>query len=82
MAQPEATQTLAEFAARIRLEDVPERVKSYSKNLLLDALACAVAGHAGEEVSQVSAFATALSPGSENSIIAGERHSLVGAFAS
>jgi len=75
----EATQVVAEFAARLDLANVPEHVRSFSKNLLLDALACALAGHAGEEVPQVTAFATALSPGNEYSIIGGHRHSLAGA---
>ena len=40
----EATQTLAQFAASLRYEDIPPRVRDHCKNLLLDALACAVAG--------------------------------------
>lgn len=75
----EPTQVLAQFAAGLSLDRIPEKVVLHGKNLLLDALACAVAGHAGEEMPQITAFATALSPGAAFSIIAGDRHSLVGA---
>ncbi len=45
------TQALARFAATLQYDDIPERVREYCKNLLLDALACALAGHLGEETS-------------------------------
>ena len=43
------TQALARFAATLQYDDIPERVSEYCKSLLLDALACALAGHLGEE---------------------------------
>ena len=45
----EATQALAQFAAGLRYEDIPPRVREHCKTLLLDALACAIAGRLGEE---------------------------------
>jgi 2-methylcitrate dehydratase PrpD len=75
----EATQVLAQFAARLRYEDLPQRVREHCKNLILDALACALAGHRGEETGQVAALAAALAPGSEVSVIGGETSSLAGA---
>jgi 2-methylcitrate dehydratase PrpD len=75
----EATQVLAAYAATLDVNEMPEEVRSACKNLLLDALACAVAGHAGEETQQVTAFATALAPGADISIIGGSRLSLTGA---
>src|SRR5271170_50727 len=75
----EATQILAQFAATLRYEDLPQRVREHCKNLLLDALACAVAGHQGEETGQVAAFAAALAQGREASVIGGEASSLTGA---
>jgi len=75
----EATQVLAQFAATLRYEDLPQRVREHCKNLILDALACAVAGHRGEETGQVAALAAALAPGSEASVIGGETSSLAGA---
>src|SRR5579859_6512241 len=78
-ATPEPTQKLASFAANLRYDDIPQRVREHCKNLLLDALACAVAGHQGEETGQVAAFATALAQGRESSVIGGGHLSLAGA---
>src|SRR6195952_4427246 len=77
--EQEATQLLAAFAATLDVDRMPEPVLVQCKNLLLDALACAVAGHAGEETPQVAAFATALAPGLGTSIIGGNQGSLTGA---
>ena len=75
----EATQELAAYAASLDIDAIPDKVRAQCKNLLLDALACAVAGHAGEETPQVAAFAAALAPGADTSIIGGDRASLTGA---
>ncbi len=75
----ETTQTLAKFAATLTYDDLPPRVREHTKNLLLDALACAVSGFRGEETGQVAAFATALAQGSESSVIGGGHLSLAGA---
>lgn len=64
----EATTVLADFAAKSRYEDIPDRAREHSKTLLLDALACAVAGQKGEETDQVRALATALGQTGESSI--------------
>ena len=78
-ATQEATQALAQFAAALRYEDVPQRVRDHCKNLLLDVLACAIAGRLGEETGQVAALAGALAQSSESSVIGGEQLSLAGA---
>ncbi|MCL6646290.1 MAG: MmgE/PrpD family protein [Dehalococcoidia bacterium] len=75
----EATQVLAHFAASLHHEDVPVRVRDHCKNLFLDALACALAGHRGEETGQVAALAAGLAQSRESSVIGGERLSLAGA---
>jgi len=75
----EATQTLAKFAATLGYDDLPQTVRDHCKNLLLDALACAVAGDQGEETGQVAALASALAQGSESSVIGGGHLSLAGA---
>ena len=49
----EATGVLAQFAASLRYDDLPESVRDHCKDLLLDALACALAGHQGEETHQL-----------------------------
>jgi 2-methylcitrate dehydratase PrpD len=75
----EATQVLAHFAASLRYEDLPQDVKDHCKNVLLDTLACALAGHQGEETHQVAALASALAQSDETSVIGGDRLSLAGA---
>ena len=78
-APQEPTRTLAEFAATLRSEYLPERSREHCKNLILDALACALAGHQGEETGQVMALASALAQGNESSVIGGGHLSLAGA---
>ena len=73
------TQVLAQFAATLDYERIPASAREYTKDLLLDTLACAVAGYRGEETSQVAAFASALAQSHESSIIGGDHLSLAGA---
>ena len=73
------TEVLAGFAALLQYDDVPERVRDHCKNLLLDTLACAVAGHRGEETQQIAALASGLAQSNESSVIGGEALSLAGA---
>lgn len=73
------TEVLARFAATTEYDEIPARVREYCKNLLLDALACALAGHLGEETHQVAAFASGLAQSKESSIIGGDHLSLAGA---
>src|SRR5215467_4449860 len=75
----EPTRILADFAARLRYGDLPQRSLAHCKNLILDALACALAGYQGEETDQVRAVASALAQGEESSVIGGAPLSLVGA---
>ena len=73
------TEVLAGFAASLKYEDIPASAREYCKDVLLDTLACAVAGHKGEETPQVAALAAALAQSDESSIIGGDRLSLAGA---
>src|SRR5262249_1734642 len=75
----EATQALAQFPAPLRPEDLPQDVSDHCKNVLLDTLACALAGHQGEETHQVAALASALAQSDEASVIGGGSLSLAGA---
>jgi 2-methylcitrate dehydratase PrpD len=75
----EPTQVLAQFAAALTYEDLPANVHEQCKNVLLDTLACALAGHQGEETGQVAALAAALAQSDESSVIGGDRLSLAGA---
>ena len=74
----DVTATLADFAAGLKFEDIPEHVRENCRVLLLDTLACALAGHLGEETAQVAAMAGALGHSEELSIIGGGRSSLAG----
>jgi 2-methylcitrate dehydratase PrpD len=73
------TEVLAQFAATLTYDTIPDRVREYCKNLLLDTLVCALAGHLGEETHQVAALAAGLAESRESSIIGGDRLSLAGA---
>ena len=53
----ESDRSLAQFASTLDYEHIPARTREYIKDLLLDTLACAVAGHQGEETRQVEALA-------------------------
>src|SRR5512146_2696063 len=75
----DATQTLARFAATLTYDDIPERVREYCKDVLLDTLACALAGHQGEETHQVAGLASALGQSKESTVLGGDRLSLAGA---
>jgi len=75
----EPTQVLAEFAAGLTYDAIPAAAREHCKNLLMDALACALAGHKGEETGQVEALAGALAQSQETSVIGAGRLSLAGA---
>ena len=75
------TQTFARFASQLRFEDIPIHACERCKDLLLDALACALAGYEGEDMPKVLRFAAALGKSQESSIIGGGRLSLTGATA-
>jgi len=75
----EPTGILAAFAAGLRYDDLPQRSREHCKDLILDALACALAGYQGEETEQIRALASALAQGEESSVIGGAPLSLVGA---
>src|SRR5687768_13219644 len=75
----EVTQELARFAAELTYDRIPQPAREHCKNLLLDALACAIAGDRGEETHQVAALAAGLAQSTEASIIGGDRLSLAGA---
>jgi 2-methylcitrate dehydratase PrpD len=75
----EPTQALARFAAGLTWDDIPDATREYCKDLLLDTLACAVAGHLGEETGQLASLAGALAQSQESSVIGGGHLSMAGA---
>jgi 2-methylcitrate dehydratase PrpD len=79
MMESNVTERLARFAATLTYDEIPERVREFCKSLFLDSLACAMAGHQGEETHQMAALASGLAESKESSIIGGDRLSLTGA---
>lgn len=75
----DTTQVLAQFAATLDCNAIPHSTREYCKTILLDALACALAGDQGEETCQVAALAAGLAQSRESSVIGGDRSSLAGA---
>lgn len=75
----EVTRALARFASALTYDQIPGSAREHCKNLLLDAVACALAGHQGEETQQVAALASGLAQSRESSVIGGDRLSLAGA---
>src|SRR6266567_6773508 len=75
----DVTEVLAGFAASLQYDDLPGHVRGHCKNVLLDTLACAVAGHRGEDTKQLAALASGLAQSNESSGIGGDRLSLAGA---
>lgn len=63
------TTQLAEFAAGLTYAAIPEPVVDYVKLLLLDALGCALAGHAGQETPAVVAAAQALGDRGDRTVV-------------
>ena len=75
----EPTGILAEFAAELTLDAIPKDVRDSCKILILDALACAFAGHQGEETGQLTSMAAALGQSTESSVFGGRPMTLAGA---
>jgi 2-methylcitrate dehydratase PrpD len=73
------TATLARFVAELRYDDLPERAREATRDLLLDAVGCALAGYESEETPLISDFVRELGQSQESSVIGGEPLSLAGA---
>lgn len=73
------TRDLAAFVANLTYDDLPPRVRERVKDLTIDALACALGGHAGAETAQVRALAQALGGSQEATVVGNGGLSLAGA---
>lgn len=73
------TAELAAFIAGLQYEHIPGAIRERVKDIILDALASALAGTHGDEVKQIRGLATALGASHEASVIGGDRLSLAGA---
>jgi 2-methylcitrate dehydratase PrpD len=70
---------LAAFVVGLGYEKLPARVVERTKDILLDTVASAIAGHHGEETGQIEAVARALGRSEEATVIGGGMLSLAGA---
>lgn len=73
------TEQLAQFAALVRYDEIPAETREYCKDILLDTIACAFAGHFGEETHQIEGLAKTLAASTESTVIGGDNLSLAGA---
>jgi 2-methylcitrate dehydratase PrpD len=73
------TATLATWAASVRSDRIPPRVRQRTAYLLTDAVACALAGRRADETAQFEAVARDIAPGDEATAIAAGRLSRFGA---
>ena len=73
------TAVLAAFTAGLRHDDLPMPVRERVKDILLDSLASAIAGRAGDETAQIGALAGALGRSDEATLLTGGGSSLAGA---
>ena len=73
-----STNALAEFAAGLRIDDVPPAVLDSTKQVFLDALACAYAGRSDPQASRVALTAGRLMGNGDSTIIGAGRGSLAG----
>src|SRR5262249_24030948 len=76
----EPTQALAAFAAGLTYDDVPAKSREHCMLMLLDAVACALAGHQGEEPHQAAPLGAARAQSQESSVSGGAPPSLAGAM--
>jgi 2-methylcitrate dehydratase PrpD len=73
------TSILAQFAADLSWEDVPEKVGQRVKDILVDALASAMVGHGADDTSTMIDFARDLGGAGDSTVIAGQPLAMTGA---
>ena len=78
--QTTPTETLAEFASGLSYDDLPDSARQHARHLLLDSVACALAGDLGDEVATYSKFAQAIGGAGDSTVIGSSQQlSLLGA---
>ncbi len=73
------TRDLAAFVSKLGYGDLPEAVRIRVKDIVLDSVASALAGHDASETPKVVALASELATSTESSVIGGGRLSMAGA---
>jgi 2-methylcitrate dehydratase PrpD len=66
---PTPTDALASFATQASYDSLPESARRHARSLLLDAVACALAGHKGDEVAAFTHFARAVGGAGDSTLI-------------
>jgi 2-methylcitrate dehydratase PrpD len=79
MPEHSPTETLAEFISGLSLERIPQTVRERVKDIVLDTVASALAGHDASETAQVVALAESIASSREASVIGGGHLSVAGA---
>jgi len=79
MREQSPTQTLAEFVSALTLDKIPQTVRERVKDIVLDTVASALAGHDASETAQVVALAEGIASSREASVIGGGHLSVAGA---
>ena len=69
---------LANFASNLTYKKIPKEVTDFTKLLIMDALACALAGENSEETTKLRTLATSIALSKESSVIGGRKLSLAG----
>ena len=73
------TLALAEFVSGLAYHQLPERVTTRVKDIVLDSVASALAGHDASETAKVVELAREIAASTESSVIGGGRMSMAGA---
>lgn len=73
------TESLVSFARDTSLEEIPEPVRSWGVDLLLDTVASALAGVRGDETAMIRALSAEVGGSGEYSVIGGGTSSAIGA---
>lgn len=73
------TAELAAFVTGLQYDQIPAAIRERVKDIILDAIASALAGTHGDEVKQIRGLAAALGASQEASIFGGDKMSLAGA---
>jgi 2-methylcitrate dehydratase PrpD len=73
------TSILAQFAADLSWEDIPERVRQRVKDILVDTLASAMVGHGADDTATVIDFARDLAGAGDSTVIGGQPLAMTGA---
>jgi 2-methylcitrate dehydratase PrpD len=73
------THELGAFLADLSYEALPQRVRERVKDITIDAIGNAIAGHVGAETAQVRALAQMLGASTEATVLGDDRLSLAGA---